>query len=266
MEIAGHNINWDGIVDSARREARSRIREAEREPFRPSSHELCEESLRDVMETAVWNALIKKLSSDQETGTSAEKAVAAIMKKGLGKDRITFRKNSFRFTLENRTFKIYKQKENFSSVPIVPGKTTPSYACQVNGMDPEVFADLVYAYDGMAPEVDVAFKEILEEFREMELRIKRERTARELTQKTVDLLIEEYIRPLGLQCRYDVNGDSVEIELEQRKKATLDIPIAELSDRLKDSSAIMEALETVPVKEERRPFGFASIFGSPMII
>jgi len=255
MEIAGHPINWDGIIEKARQEALNRIREAERDTFRPSSQAICEESLRDEMEASVWSSLLKEMLSPEEERTSAEKAVAAIMKKGISKEQITFRKNSFKFRLRNRKFKIYRQTENFSSIPISSGITKQSHPCQVNGIGPETFAELVFVYDTKAMEVDEAFREILNEFRKMKLRKKKESTALEMKQKTIDLLIDEYIRPLGLRCWYSINDDRVAIELEQTKKANLDISISELADRLKDSRAILESLKIVNEVKERRSFG-----------
>lgn len=118
------------------------------------------------------------------------------------------------------------------------------FECQANNVSAEAFAQFIFYYDSVIPEIDASLAIYLDEFSQIKMRKKQEDIASEITRKTVESLIMEYIIPLGLRCDYTVNGDIVKIDLEQRKKASLSVSIDQLADTLKDSDAIINSLKT----------------------
>lgn len=245
MEIGGKKFELSSVIKRAKEDISKVIKDFDDDRWVFDKQTLDEDELSQRMETYVWKYLLHALTVPSCKPVSTEEAVAEVIRQGLKKGDVSFRKNSFRLMLPNRRYIVNKSPSPFSAAPYMKGRKCPVYPCQVNGLSAEAFATLVFYYDSVVPEIESSTAICIEELRRIKLRKKQEEIAKEMTRKTVESLIQEYINPLGLGCHYTISEGHVRIDLKLRKEASFEVSVDQLADRLKDSKAIMDSLKTV---------------------
>lgn len=230
MQIAGKDMDVREIIGRAA----AKIRKDAGYRYR-SMDSLRKDLERDIISNT-WRGMLEELDTDAVEGKApnAEAAVAALIRRGLGKDRIWYHYNAYRIRLTNREYGIRRTVSGFNAG-----------GCQVKGLGAEDFADLLLKFDSIVPIINVTaeglYKELLEEL-EKERRAEK---ARQLAQTTVESILGEFIRPLGIEYHASIHGDRVSVHLTQTREADFDLPISELAERIKDVEAVLASLRVV---------------------
>lgn len=245
MKISGVEIDIQDIMSRARSAI---IRELGEKPWKFESESRLDQ-MNLVMRGQVWDELTRCLQSscgEQEGSVKAEEAVAQAMRNGLAKNNIRFRKKAFIIQLKNTRLKVYKRESGFEAGPEMLGGYG---AVKLGWCSPSMFADLMFTYDTLVPQIDSATAPLLEEMLEEKRRYEREKMAERVQMTAVNSLIEKYLSPLGIMCTPTINGNKVSLQLELLKRGRIEASIEDLPALLEDTSAIMEGLK--PVNEKK---------------
>ena len=207
----------------------------------PVRADVSPEILREMLLRKVWGKGIELLNSLEARAEPlvAEKALSVLMKKGVVREKIIYRKNSFRLKLENSQYRAYTS-----------GASGPVYACPWPSekryeivMSAGRFADFLLQFDAGIPEIVSHIPEIVETLRSRELEERKRKTERELKDRVLQSLIGQYLKPLGLSVRYELEKDDrVSVDVSQTLSAHLEMPFAQVTERLQDADAIKTLL------------------------
>ncbi len=218
-----------------------------------SGQEICvdvsPEKVRTLLLDRVWNEGVKLLNEQYECQEplAIERAICELKHRGVVKDGIVFKKESFRLQLENGKYRAYKS-----------GVTGPFYACpwpsygRYKVLVPgSIFAGFVLDFDAGIPEMVARVPEIIDTIRARKLEETRKSMELELKRQVIESLISQYLKPLGLEVRYEMKeGDTVSLDISQSLASHLEIPFDKLADKFKDTTAILSSLEVQPVEED----------------
>lgn len=232
MEIAGYDIDVRKVIDDA-------VIKASEYSFRSM---LLVKDIYAEFERLVWDFLMAALVSKMPPygNATAEQAICALLKMGVGKDRIGYRSEKFKVNLKNREYRIKRSTECFRAAPTGAGSMIA-----VKGMPAASFADFMLKFDSLIPEIDLAARELEGKVREEQMRRKQEELAKRIAVQSVQSLIDEFVVPLGLDASFTVHNGVVDINLTLRKEASFTLPLDELAEKLMDQEGVMAALETV---------------------
>lgn len=245
MKISGVEIDIQDIMSKARSAI---IRELGEKPWRFESESWLDQ-MNLVMRGQMWDELTRCLQSscgEQEGSVKAEEAVAQAMRNGLVKDNIRFRKKAFIIQLKNTRLKVYKRESGFEAGPEMLGGYG---AVKLGWCSPSMFADLMFAYDTLIPQIDSETAPLLEEILEEKRRCEQEKMAERVQMTAVNALIDKYLSPLGIMCTPTINGDKVSLKLEVTRRGNIEASIDELPGLLENTAAIMDALKPVTEKK-----------------
>lgn len=206
--------------------------------------EATRESISELLINKVWESIIDRLNSLGEASEplTVERALSILMKKDAIKDKVIFKKDSFRIRMENWKYRAYKH-----------GVTGTVYACpwpegkkMVINMPGARFAEFLLAFDAAIPEILTQVDGIIEVLKARELEEKKALIERELKEKVLQALVDEYLKPQGLTAKTRFkDGDVVSMEIKQVRQIHLEMPFGDLMNRLCDPDAIMASLETM---------------------
>ena len=196
--------------------------------------------IRLELQYGVWTKYLKVLNQEQTEPLAAEKALVELQRRGVPRDHIRYRSNSFRLRLENGEYRIYKQ----GAAEIV---AWPAYDWQSVRLTGERFADFLQFFDAHLPEIDAAVPSILELIHERELEEKKQEMERKIKTATIRSLAEEFLLPLGISVSFQLKEDDrVAVTMTRTENGQMDIPLEELAERLRDTASVLAALQTEP--------------------
>ncbi len=201
--------------------------------------------VREMLLGGVWRKCVELLNLRYHASEpmAIEKALSELMKNGLIKDKIIFRKDSFRLNLQNGQYRAYKMGPE-GTVCACPWPSEWRYEIQFPG---KVFAEFVLLFDAEIPEIVSHIPEVIEAVRKREMEGKKEQIEKELKETFIKSLIEQYLTPSGISARYSFqDGDMVSLDLSQSLTAHLDIPLWELAEKLKDPEQVRALLQVNP--------------------
>lgn len=208
---------------------------------RPVRVGISQRTLREMLLRKVWGKgieLLNSLEADTEP-LVAEKALSELMKKGVVKEKIIYKKDSFRLQLENGQYRAY----TFGASGTVYACPWPSEKRYEIHMSASRFAGFILQFDARIPEIVSHIPEIMEAFRVRELEEKKQKIAKEVKEQALNSLIEQYMKPLGLSVCYKFDEDDrVSMDVSQTLTAHLEMPLAQMMDRLKDADAVKALL------------------------
>lgn len=191
---------------------------------------------------AVWTKCLAALNQDQAEILAAERALAELQRRGVPRDRIQFRSNSFRLRLENGEYRIYKR--GAADVVSCPW---PADSWQIVRLPGERFADFLQFFDAHVPEIDAAVPSILELIHEREMEEKKREMERKIKTATIQSLAEEFLLPLGISVSFQLKeNDRVAVMMTRTENGKMEVPIEELSERLRDTASVLAALTSEP--------------------
>ena len=198
--------------------------------------------IRLELQYGVWTKYLKVLNQEQTEPLAAEKALAELQRRGVPRDRIRVRSNSFRLRLENGEYRIYKR----DAAEIIAGPW-PAYDWQPVRLTGERFADFLQFFDAHLPEIDAAVPSILELIHERELEEKKQEMERKIKTATIRSLAEEFLLPLGISVSFQLKDDDrVAVMMTRTENGQMDIPLEELVERLRDTASLLATLQTEP--------------------
>lgn len=198
--------------------------------------------LREMLLRKVWGKGIELLNAQDGKAEPlvAEKALSELMKKDVVKEKIIYRKDSFRLQLENGQYRAY----TFGASGAVYACPWPSEKRYEILMPASRFADFILQFDARIPEIVSHIPEIIEALRVRELEEKKHKMEKELKEQVLKSLIEQYLKPLGLSVRYKLNEDDrVSMDVTQTLTAHLEMPLAQMMEKLKDADAFKALLQ-----------------------
>ena len=201
------------------------------------------ESIRSTLLFSVWEKCFGLLNEHVETDDllAVEKALTVMTRKGVAKDKIQFRKNSFRVQLENGQYRIYKMGD--TNVYACPWPSEKRCRILVFG---EALADFMIRFDAEIPHIVSHVSAIMAAIRARELEETKLMMEDEIKDNLVKTLIDEYLKPLGLSVLYHIGeGDIVSMDLKKVLSAHIEIPLGELADKLKDTAGVVDSLADV---------------------
>lgn len=197
----------------------------------------------------VWGKCVELLNKQQVEAEPlvVEKALSILLKRGIAKEKISCKKNSFRMQLANGQYRAYKTSTE-GNIWACPWPSEKRYTLKISG---SAFADFLLQFDAKIPEMLSHLPAILDTLRTREREEQRELIAAELKNNLVSTLIDQYLNPLGLSVKYNVRSDDmVSLDISQVLSARLEFPLEQLQEKIKDTGAILAALKVAPPSKE----------------
>ena len=205
--------------------------------------------VRSMLIFGVWKKSLDLLNGDEKKSEplAVEKALAILMKKGVEKDRIQFRENSFRVQLNNSRYRIYKLDEK--GVHACPWPMEEGYRTYVPSAH---LASFLMRFDEEIPSIVSHVTTVMETIRARELEETKRMMEKGIKDELVRSLIDQYLKPLGLSAEYNVGaGDIVSLDLRKVMSAHIEVPLDRLADMVKDTEGIVDSLVTEEPKVKK---------------
>ena len=202
---------------------------------------------RKLLLDKVWGKCTELLNEryPETEPLAAERALSELMKRDFIKEKIIFKKNSFRLQLANGQYRAYKNGES-GAIWACPWPAVRRFEIHISG---KKFADFILEFDAEIPRMLECIPGILETIRNRELHESKELIERELKEKVLSSLIEQHLHPLGLSVKYTFEkGDMVSMDISQVLKTHINIPLLQLPEKLKGVEAILAMLQVEPPK------------------
>ena len=216
---------------------------------RPVKINVTQEMVREMLLRKVWGKsieLLNKLYAKKEP-LVAEKALSELIKRDVVKEKIIYKKDSFRLKLENGEYRAYTFGSS-ETVYACPWPSEKRYEIRIPG---GLFAEFILRFDAEIPEIITHVPEIIQSIRAREMAEKKDEIERELKEKVLQALIDQYLKPLGLTVHSTMKeGDMVSMDIQQVKSAHLEMPLWQLLEKLKDTGAILDSLQPEPAENE----------------
>ena len=196
----------------------------------------------------VWSScmeVLNKAGGDTEP-LLAEKALSELLKKEVVREKVVYKKDSFRMRLENGRYRVYKNGPHGATFAC-PWPAEKRYEVHISGQQ---LAEFIIQFDMEIPAMASFIPKIMETLRERELKESRRQMEAELKERILASLIEQFLKPLGLSVQYNIGEDDVvSLDLTQILTAHLEVPLSKLQEILKDTDALMGMMNAVPEKE-----------------
>ena len=196
----------------------------------------------------VWSScmeVLNKAGADAEP-LLADKALSELLKKDVVREKVVYKKNSFRLRLDNGRYRVYNNGPHGATFTC-PWPAEKRYEVHISG---HRLAEFIIQFDMEIPAMVSFVPKIMETLRERELKESRRQMEAELKEQVLTSLIEQFVKPLGLSVRYDIGEDDVvSLDLTQILSAHLEVPLSRLQEILKDSDFLMGMMNVVPGKE-----------------
>ena len=207
------------------------------------------DTVRSALVFAVWCMCFARLNehAEKDGPLAVEKALTIMVGKGAVKDKIRFKKNSFRVQLTNAQYRIYKTDDR--SFYACPWPSEKRCRLLVFG---EALADFMIRFDEEVPHIVSHVTTIMETIRARELEETKRAMEDGIKDHLVKSLIEQYLKTSGLSVQYHIGeGDIVSLNLRKVLSAHIEIPLGELADQLKDTAGIVDSLRVEDPETER---------------
>ena len=203
----------------------------------------------DIIVFACWNAWDRILSKMDAYGPggkvcNAEAAVAACMRKGLKREDIMLAGETLILRLTYGSYRITKQLSGFSAR--ISFARPCGHLPAVLFMEPEAFADFLFAFDSIIPALrEIVDERVMPKVNKLRMKWEKEELVRSMISLQVDALVHENLDPLGISCAYGVEKEQVSMTLireSHRMMASLTVPFDKLAETLRDTDGILSKL------------------------
>ena len=198
------------------------------------------DSIKSGLLFSVWEKCFEILNSQgkNDEPLAVEKALTILTRADVIKEKIQFKKNSFRVQLANSQYRIYKTSDTY--VYACPWPSDRKCRVHVSG---ETLADFMMSFDEEVPAIVSQVSTIMATISARELEEKKHLMEEEIKDKLVQSLIDQYLKPLGLSAMYNVGaGDVVVLDLKKVVSTHIEVPLCQLANKLKDTAAIVDSL------------------------
>ena len=207
-----------------------------------------QEILEAVIEVS-WAKALKAADAYTLHGSApiAEAVVSACIHAGIDKQKVKMVHYSGWFTIEfpNLVYSIRKEISGYTAIP--EGVKTWRGFQAVIGFKPDEFAQFLFAFDAIYPDILQAVGEVMKSVQEIIVQRKKEHMIRQLQEVTVREMINQYLRPLKIRAGFFLKDGTVNLSLRKGKKLEghLSVPFGELREKLQDTEGILKSLATV---------------------
>lgn len=198
------------------------------------------DNIRSALLFGVWEKCVGHLNESAKKNEllAVEKALTIMSRKGIIKDKILFKKNSFRVHMENAQYRIYKMDE--TNIYACPWPSDRKCKILVSG---ETLAYFITCFDAEIPSIVSHVTTIMATIKARELEETKQMLEEEIKHNLVKTLIDQYLKPLGLTVLYHIgDGDIVSMDLRKVMSAHIEIPLGELAGKLKDTAGVVDSL------------------------
>ena len=228
----------------------------------PSPHvtkyQVTPDFVRSTLIFAVWVKVLDAFKPDDYVTEpmAVEKTLAVMMRRGLVTD-IRFKNNSFTVTLANSKYRIYK----YGKKEIYACPWTSDRRCEIPVIGAPL-ADYIMRFDEEIPAIVSHVPTIMKAIMARELEETKRLKEKEIKDKLIQSLIDQYLKPLGLSARYEVDaGDIVSLDLRKVMSAHIEMPLGELADKLKNTAGIADSLsvETPDIEPDSEYVDFSGL-------
>ena len=170
--------------------------------------------VRDLLIARVFNLRLNWIAQKhpESRKLAAEKVVAALMKHGIGKDKIRFSRDSFIVNLPNMEYCILKAE---SGCYVRTGNSQIITCIQRNS--PKDIAKLIMNFDNEVPELERHSRLLFDAIQEQQIQQRQAAMVKELSESILRPLVEQYLKPLGISVQYCFDDDCANVSLDLRK-------------------------------------------------
>lgn len=193
---------------------------------------------------------------DRETTPPRPEDVAlTLLRQGVPAKEIQASHKHLDVYLPNSVYRIFRMNDFGSFRMMRPA----SCGTVRTALGAQTMADFLLAFEALVPMLEKQIEAVLGEMLTAVREKKAELKAREIERKTVQIQLDEVLPDLGVNCHYEVNDGVVHLDLTRTLTASLDIPLTELQDLLRDPERILSALSVQkarPCNQDTAPFRF----------
>ena len=163
------------IIDSARAGIMKKLQVEYRYSGISDYSILAKEVSKDMI-CSIWNKALLSIDAFnfKESACNAEAAVAACIHAGLDKNNIQYSTNHFRLKMPNLEYSVIRELSGFTAHP-VPALFAFMRQLSAIGLSQQEFAEFLFAFDSIVPEIKKANSELLVEIRDVLLEREKER-------------------------------------------------------------------------------------------
>lgn len=188
-----------------------------------------------------WFSPLGNIHERNDDNLMAERIVTILMRKGIPKESITYRRNSFIVTLPNHSYRIYKREKGYAVRPVVEQR------CDMRYLDypAEDFVKDLLLFDSFIPDIEESADKLTSEISILVSEAKKANMVKQLKMSVIDSLVRECLHPLGITVKASLSedGKNVDLVLTKTLYSHMEVPFDKLSDILKDSGAILSSLK-----------------------
>ena len=191
------------------------------------------EQVERILLDKVWGKAIGMLNSQcpATEPMAVEKAIALLVKKKAVRERIDFRKNSFRLELANGRYRAYKHAAT-GIVTACPWPAERQHPVEISG---ECFANFLLRFDAVVPEILALVPGIIAARKQQALEEKKRKMEKDLKEQALASLIRQYLEPLGLDVMYEVGDDGmVTMDVMRTLTARFELPLDQMMEQIKN--------------------------------
>ena len=228
------------IVTTRRNLFRYRYEDESPKTFGQIKREICEGVWKGVV---MANTMAVDPSKVEKDPLSAERVVLGLKKNDSFRGEIKYSRGHFDVRLENSRYRIYKRPEGFAALPETQLGGTG--ILELIKLKPEDFAVIIEDFDSHIPEMIQKAEEVYQEHKAELFEIQKEKRAAEIRTRTVQALEEQFLKPLGIELKYQFNADGSKVKLGLSKtlELQLDIPVEQLAAPLRDTESIISQMK-----------------------
>lgn len=201
-------------------------------------------SVQWMLVAKAWDVAAKNFQKQQDPepeSLTAENVVLDLMKLGVPREKMRFRKGSFQIRLDNHEYRIYKRSAGCDVIPW-PRNSNAALLYRKGA------AEFILQFDQWIPTILEAAPEAFNILQKDAAAFQQRIMERRLREQTVQSLIGQFLLPLGIEAKYCFRGEDVIMDLQQVRTAHLEIPLVQLAEKLDDIESSLHA--EIPSKAE----------------
>lgn len=215
-----------------------------------------QEILESVIETS-WAKALKAADAYTLHGSApiAEAVVSACIHAGIDKQKVKMVHfyGWFAIKFPNLVYSIRKEISGYTAKPEWV-KTWREFQTVI-GLKPDEFAQFLFAFDTLYPDILQAVEGVMTSVQEIILQRKKEYMIQQLQEVTVKEMIDQYLTPLKIRAGFSLENGIVHLSLRKGKKLEghISVPFEKLLEKFQDSEGILKSLVNVKLEPEFRP-------------
>lgn len=172
---------------------------------------------------------------------SAERLLLSLKRRDVVREKIGYDSGHFDVKLDNWRYRLYKKEDGVRVLPYTCfGNNSDPFCC-----DPEELAAFMTDFDKHIPEINIKAEEVHKVHMDEILQMQKDKKAAEIRESAVKSLINQFLKPLGINMTFHFNSDGSKVSAHLHKEITLDleVPFEQLAATLKDTEGIIARMK-----------------------